>query len=134
METSEKNTRMHLGRKVSRLRELRGMKQETLALELGVSQQTISKLEQSPEIEEPTLEKIAAALGLSTESVKNFSEDSIFNIIGNTVTNNDNGALFNYFPTFNPIDKLLEAMEENKKLYERLLDSEKEKVEILKNK
>lgn len=38
------------------------------------------------------------------------------------------------FCTFNPIDKWLEVLEENKKLYERLLESEREKVEILKGK
>lgn len=133
METSETSTRKHIGRKISRIRELRGMKQETLALELSVSQQTVSKLEQSAEIEESTLVKIASVLGLSSDSIRNFSEDAIFNIIGNTVTNHDNGALFNYYPTFNPIDKLIEIMEENKKLYERLLDSEREKVAILKD-
>jgi len=37
------NTTNHIGRKISRIRELRGMKQETLAIELGVSQQTVSK-------------------------------------------------------------------------------------------
>ena len=70
METSEKNTRVHLGRKITRIRELRGMKQETLAFELGVSQQTISNLSRSAEIEESTLEKVASVLGLSVESLK----------------------------------------------------------------
>lgn len=32
----------------------------------------------------------------------------------------------------NPLDKMLDLVEENKKLYERLLESEKEKVELLK--
>lgn len=41
----------------------------------------------------------------------------------------------NYFGlnncTFNPLDKLMETVEENKKLYERLLQSEKDKIEYL---
>lgn len=41
-----------------------------------------------------------------------------------TLTANDNAAIFNYYPSFNPIDKIVE-------LYDRLLQSEKEKVEIL---
>ena len=41
---------------------------------------------------------------------------------------------FNYQCTFNPLDRYVEAMEKNKKLYERLLESEKEKVKILKEK
>ncbi|PHR87060.1 MAG: transcriptional regulator, partial [Leeuwenhoekiella sp.] len=32
----------HIGRKIARIRELRGMKQETLAEELGISQQSVS--------------------------------------------------------------------------------------------
>lgn len=40
----------------------------------------------------------------------------------------------NYQCTFNPIEKLMEIIEENKKLYERLLASEREKIELLKNK
>ncbi|MFD2292192.1 helix-turn-helix domain-containing protein, partial [Mariniflexile gromovii] len=121
----------HIGRKISRIRELRGMKQETLAEELGISQQSVSNLEQSEKIEDDKLEQIAKVLGVTKEGIENFSEEAVFNIIGNTVNNHDNGAFFNYHPTFNPIDKLLEAHEENKKLYERLLKAEHDKIEYL---
>lgn len=130
METSEKNTRMHLGRKISRIRELRGMKQEALANELGISQQAISKLEQSEDIEDSTLDKVAKVLGVTAEAIKNFNEETVFNIIGNTY--HDNSASLNFQCTFNPLEKLLEALDANKDLYERLLASEKEKFEILK--
>ncbi|WP_142783750.1 helix-turn-helix domain-containing protein [Changchengzhania lutea] len=121
----------HIGRKISRIRELRGMKQETLAEALNISQQAVSKIEQTPEIEDDKLEEIAKILGVTKEGIENFSEEAVFNIIGNTVTNHDNSALFNYHPTFNPIDKLLESHEENKKLYERLLQAEQDKIEYL---
>ncbi|WP_207535706.1 helix-turn-helix domain-containing protein [Desertivirga arenae] len=136
METSSKPA--HIGRKISRIRELRNMKQDSLAFELGVSQQTVSRMEASETVDDEMLEKVAKVLGVNKEVIKNFSEEAVFNIIGNTVNNHDNGSLFNYYPTFNPLDKLMEAIEENKslyeenkKLYERLLQSEKEKVEIL---
>lgn len=96
---------VHIGRKISKIRELRGMKQEALALELGVSQQTVSNLENSVNIEDEVLEKIAIALGVPAEGIKNFSEEAVFNIIGNTVNNHDQAAMFNYYPTFNPIEK-----------------------------
>lgn len=131
METSEKPNRTHLGRKISRIRELRGMKQEALAAELGISQQAISKLEQSEEIEDSTLEKVAKVLGVSAEAIKNYSDEAVFNIIGNTY--HDNSASLNFQCTFNPLDKLIQALEANKELYERLLASEREKVEILKS-
>jgi transcriptional regulator with XRE-family HTH domain len=129
METATKPN--HIGRKISRIRELRGLKQETLAEELGISQQAVSKIEQSETMEDDKLEQIAKVLGVTKEGIENFSEEAVFNIIGNTVNNHDNGAFFNYYPTFNPIDKLLEAHEENKKLYERLLKSEQDKIEYL---
>ncbi len=110
---------LHIGRKISKLRELRGIKQETLAAELGISQQAVSKIEQSAEVEEDALEKIAKVLGVTVEGLKHFTEDSVFNNINNfhdqSIQNN-----------FNPIEKVIE-------LYERLLASEKEKVELLKN-
>lgn len=42
----------HIGRKISRIRELRDMKQEALVQALGISQQTISAIENSETIEE----------------------------------------------------------------------------------
>jgi len=136
METAQKPNRTHIGRKISRIRELRGMKQETLATELGISQQAISKLEQSEEIEDSTLEKVARALGVTKEAIKSFTEESIFNYFNSFSDNSINqGPIGSHnICNFNPIDKLMEALEANKELYERLLASEREKVEILKNK
>jgi transcriptional regulator with XRE-family HTH domain len=110
---------LHIGRKISRIRELRGMKQEALAAELGISQQAISKIEQSAEVEEEALSRIAKVLGVTVEGLKHFTEDSVFNNINNF---HDNSIQNN----FNPIEKVIE-------LYERLLQSEREKVELLKN-
>lgn len=110
----------HIGRKISRIRELRGMKQEALAAELGISQQAVSKIEQSAEVEIEALNRIASALGVSVEGLKHFTEDSVFNNINNF---HDNSIQNN----FNPIEKVIE-------LYERLLASEREKVEMLKGK
>src|ERR1700761_1261350 len=115
---------LHIGRKISKIRELRGMKQETLAAELGISQQAVSKIEQSAEVEDEALDKIAKVLGLTPEAIKAFSEDAVFNIIANTFTDNSQNNN-NYLCTINPLEKIVE-------LYERLLASEREKVELLK--
>lgn len=122
MKTSTKPS--HIGRKISKIRELRGMKQEALAMAIGVSQQTISNIENSEEVEEEVLVKIAEALEVSVEGIKNFSEETVLNIISNTF--NDSAMLnaVNLQPTFNPIDKVVE-------LYERLLQAEKDKVAYL---
>ena len=126
---------LNIGRKISKIRELRGMKQETLATELGISQQAISKIEQSAEVEDVALNKIAIALGITSEAIKNFTEESIFNYF-NTFNDNSGAGAWSTNGTFNfnPIDKLVEVFEENKKLYEQLLQSEREKIELLKSK
>jgi len=122
----------HIGRKISRIRELRDMKQEALAQALGISQQTISTIENSETIEEDRLSEIAKALGVTVEAIKNFSEDGMINYF-NTFNDAVSGNNFNHYNTctFNPLDKLMEAVEENKKLYERLLQAEKDKIEYL---
>ena len=128
METKTKNN--HIGRKISRIRELRGMKQETLAEELGISQQAVSNIENSEQVDDVKLVEIAKALGVTKEGIENFSEEAILNIIGNTY-HVDNSSAVNYGCTFNPLDKLIDAYEENKKLYERLLQAEKDKVSYM---
>ncbi|TPG39945.1 helix-turn-helix domain-containing protein [Flavobacterium pectinovorum] len=118
----------HIGRKISRIRELRDMKQEALAQALGTNQQAISAMENSETIDEEKLIEVAKVLGVSVEAIKNFSEEAVLNIINNTFTNtsHDNSTInsINIQPNFNPLDKIVE-------LYERLVQSEKEKVEYL---
>ena len=73
----------HIGRKISRIRELRDMKQEALAHALGTNQQAISIMENSETIEEEKLIEVAKALGVSVEAIKNFSEESVINYFNN---------------------------------------------------
>ena len=129
METTTKTNKVHIGRKISRIREIRGIKQDALATELGVSQQAISKIEQSEEVEDSTLKKIATVLGLTVEGIRNFSEESIvnyFNTFNDTSINQGPMGSYNTC-NFNPLEKVIE-------LYERLLQSEREKIELLKGK
>lgn len=126
------DTGLHIGRKISRIRELRGMKQEALASELGISQQAISKIEQSADIDDMTLEKIAGVLGVSGEAIKQYSDEATINFIANTY--NDHAASYGHYYNFSPIEKIVALYDEKVALLERLLESEKEKVELLKNK
>lgn len=129
--TTQFSKPIHIGHNIKRLRELKGMKQEEMALELGVSHQAISKMEQSEDVEEEKLVRIATVLGISVETILNFREDAAVNIISNAFHDNStlNALLFN--PTFNPLDKLIELFDENKKLYERMLETEKSKIILL---
>lgn len=116
----------HIGRNISRIRELRGMKQEALALAIGVSQQSVSNIEASETIEEEKLIAIAVVLGVSAEAIKNYSDETVLNVINNTFTSHDSSTInaINIQPNFNPLDKVVE-------LYERLVQAEKDKVEYL---
>jgi hypothetical protein len=79
-------------------------------------------------------DNIAKILGVTTDAIKNFSEEAVvnyFNTFNQAVSSSNFGH--NNTCTFNPLDKLMELVEENKKLYERLLLAEKEKVELLKS-
>ena len=102
-------------------------RQEALAADLGVNQQVISKIEKQEEIEEGLLNQIASVLGISAEVIKDFDvEKAIYNI-NNIRDNTFEQGSTSIAQQFNPVDKIVE-------LYERLLQSEREKVELLKNK
>ena len=123
----------HIGKKISRLREMRDIKQETLADTLGISQQAVSKLEQSEKIEDTTLDRVAKALGMTADTIRNFDEEkTIMNIQNNyegSHLSNSANTMSNC--TFNPLDKLMEALEENKRLYEALLKEKEERIKII---
>ncbi|WCT12289.1 helix-turn-helix domain-containing protein [Mucilaginibacter jinjuensis] len=132
METSSKASNTHIGRKISRIRELRGIKQEIMASELGVSQQTVSRIEQSETIEDDVLEKVAGILGVSADAIKNYSDEATINFIANTY--NDHAASYGHYYNFSPIEKIVTLYDEKVALLERLLQAEKEKNELLKGK
>ena len=124
METATKPK--HIGRNISRIRELRGMKQEALAIAIGVSQQSVSNIEGSETVDEEKLKAISEVLGVSPEAIKNYSDETVLNVINNTFTSHDSTTInaINIQPNFNPLDKVVE-------LYERLVQAEKDKVEYL---
>jgi len=129
METTVKK---HIGRNISRIREMKGMKQETLAEILGISQQKMSVIENTEELDDAKLNEIAKALDVPANAIKEYSDERMINIISHNTFQDDSSAVKNlYNPTFNPLDKLVEAYDENKKLYERLLQAEKEKTTYL---
>ena len=123
----------HQGRNLKRIREILGIKQEALAIELGLSQQAISQLEQKETVDPAVLERVAAFFGVSKEAIQSFEEESINYYIQNNYEGSSvvsgNGHYTNCH--FNPLDKLLEVQEENKRLYQQLLKVQEEKNELL---
>ena len=125
-ETTDKLRRRNTGRNVQRVRMYFGIKQEALAADLGMSQQEVSRIEQQEEIEDGVLSKIADVLGVSPEVIRDFDvERAIYNI-NNIRDNTFEQGSTSIAQQFNPLEKIIE-------LYERLLQSERDKVELLKN-
>jgi len=122
--------KIHQGRNVKRFREMLGIKQESLAFDLGNewNQKKISMLEQKDVIEVDLLDQISQALKIPVEAFQNFDEEQAVNVIANTFGNNSIGYQRNDNPTFNPIDQVLKIHEEKIALYERML---KEKDEMM---
>ena len=129
VEIKEKENRRHVGRNLQRIRVYLGMKQEALAADLGVNQQIISKIEKQEEIEEGFLKRIAEVLGISEEVIKDFDvEKTIFNINHHNYKDaniSEGATTYAIVQQINPLEKIVE-------LYERLLKSEQDKIEILK--
>jgi transcriptional regulator with XRE-family HTH domain len=129
--------KIHQGRNVKRFREMLGLKQEGLALELGDdwSQRRVSLLEAREEIEPQLLEQVAKALKVPREAIENFDEQAAINIISNTFHNNSHDHstfhALNFHPTFNPIEKLIQLYDEKIQLYERMLKDKTDMVEKL---
>ncbi|MFT4152357.1 helix-turn-helix domain-containing protein [Parafilimonas sp.] len=116
----------HQGRNAQRIRIYFGIKQEVLAKELDISQSQLSLIEHQPVIEESMLNKLSQALGVSPDIIKKFDvARAIYNINNyrDTTINGSNSGSGTAHQHLNPIDKVVE-------LYERLLNSEREKLEL----
>lgn len=142
MNTTEPNQRrtIHEGRNVKRFREMLGIKQDALAIELGNewSQKKVSLMEARETIDQETLTAVAKALKVPEEAIRNFDEKMAINNIHNNYApanekREDSSAhlMYNHC-IFSIIDKLVEEIRtlysENKNLYERLLKMKKEEI------
>ncbi|MDR1654086.1 MAG: helix-turn-helix domain-containing protein [Prevotellaceae bacterium] len=116
-------TNTHLGHNVRCLRKILEIKQSVIAEAIGMSQQQYSKLEQKQIIDDETLEKIAVAMNITVETIKNFSKEMAIYIFSNTL--HDKSASVNH-PAFvenglwrELCDKLLKQIASLKTLLEK---------------
>ena len=128
MEKTDYADSIHLGRKIERVRRLRGMTQTELGELLGVTKQAISKMEQTEKFNDERLNEIASALGVTIEGLKKYNEEAVLYNTNNFYENCgvktsavSNNHTFNNFP----IDKVFE-------MFEKMLDEERKKFESLK--
>ena len=91
-------------------------------------------MEKSETLDDDKIREVAKILGVTKEGIESFSEENVINYFNNFYDNSaSHGNSFNQgiYPTFNPLDKVVELFEENKLLYERLVQAEKDKVAYL---
>lgn len=119
---------IHLGRKIERVRRLRGMTQTDLGDLLGITKQAVSKMEQTEKIDDERLKDIASALGVTIEGLKKYNEETVLYNTNNFYENCgvktsavSNNHTFNCFP-----------MEQAIELFEKMLDRQRELFENLK--
>lgn len=124
---------VHHGRNIKRFRMQKGIKQEALASDLGMSQQNISRLESQKVLDDLMLERIAKVLQVPVEELKTLEEPSNIFIEKNntytengTVNDNENilGGENSVTSNIHPLEKIVE-------LYERLLQNSQEKTKQL---
>ena len=117
---------------VRRWREWRNINQDTLAEQIGVSQATLSGYEKKDKLDQDILDKIAKALDIPVEAITELEQGTAINIFSGTFSDfKDNSAIFNSYPTFNPIDKVVELYDEKIALYERMLKEKDEAISLL---
>jgi transcriptional regulator with XRE-family HTH domain len=113
----EKNEIMHIGHNIKRIREIQGIKQEAFGqlCRSKYSQQRISDFENMVALDEPLLDELAAALGVTPEFVKSFKDENVIYNIQHSHTFNDNSTNSSQHtqPTFNNdgSDKLVALLE-----------------------
>lgn len=126
------NGNNHLGRNMQRIREIIGMKQATLAQQTSMSQQNISKLEQSVTIPDDTLEVVAKGLGVTPEFIKHFNEERAINNIQNQYNNSTHNqhykpSIHNFKPSFHN-----ESLTGNwSSIFEQMLADKNEQIRFL---
>lgn len=70
---------------------------------------------------------------IPVEAIKQFNEEQALNVISNnTFENYAQPASVFYDSPINPIEKLMEVMEENKRLYEKLLKAKDDIIDVMK--
>ena len=120
METETYTNSSHLGRKIERIRRLRGMTQTDLGELLGVTKQAISKMEQAEKIDDEKLKQVATALGVTEETVLYYTS----NFYENCHVSASNIGPITHVENLNHF-----SMDQAVKLFEELLKIERDKYD-----
>lgn len=132
MDTIYEKLSFHKGRKVERIRKLRGLSQSDLGERLGgITKQAVSKLEQSENISEDKLQQIAEALGVTLEGLKGFSEEKV---LYNTINFYENSGV-NASSINANVENINNPLKETIEVFEKQLEKLREEfIKVLKEK
>lgn len=113
------NKYQKIGDNLRKIREIKGIKQEAVAKQLGITTNGYGKIERGESaINIDRLEQIATILGITAMDIMQFDESIIFNI--NTMTNSaPNGIVNNYSITTEERDLLLAQIKSLNEVVER---------------
>lgn len=133
MNSTDNNKKViHQGKNAKKFRETKGVKQETIAQELEITQQAISQLERRQELDDKTIEVYARIIGIDEFFIRNMPDDSLLENTSNFY--DQSSQILN----FNPLDKVMELCTDKDELYkqnavlqERFIENEKEKFTVM---
>lgn len=126
MKTEDYTNAVHIGRKIERIRRLRGMTQTDLGNLLGITKQAVSKMEQIEKMDDEKLKQVANALGVTEDGLKKFTEENVL-YYTNNFYENSNATATNIGVVSNLENVNHFSMEQAVKLFEELLKMEREK-------
>ncbi len=121
-------------RKIARLSQIEEFDKKVIAEKLGVSVDALVQFEISAYTQDCSILLADGEYNMDSSLLydhKNVTVINYYNSFHDHSLETNNGAVSATGCTFNPLDKLIEAHEENRKLYERLLESEKNKNSLL---
>lgn len=119
----------NIGENIRSIRKVLGMNQRDLCEKMKVTQQTVSNIEKSEELDDETLEKVAKALGVPAEVIRAYDHSDTVSFIVTYNTANDNAMINTAYKQdiiSNPLEKVIE-------LYEKLIAQQKQDYSDLKN-
>ena len=123
----ESNTTHRIAEKIRKLREVKGLKQETMAKRMGLTTNGYGKIERGESsITLDRLEQIAQVLEVSTLDILQFDDNFVYNI---TTMNNSatNGIVNNYSLSEAERTLLMQQIE----AMQRLIDNQNKLIETM---
>ncbi len=133
MKADDYTNAIHIGRKIERIRRLRGMTQTDLGNLLGITKQAVSKMEQTEKLEDEKLKQVATALGVTEDGLKKFTEENVLYYTNNFYEScHVNASNIGPITTVENLNHF--SMDQAVKLFEELLKIEREKFDKEKGK